>query len=150
MFADENQGGSRPSAGFELVDHTADVAVHAWGESPERVFEQAALGMVSLAYEVSRVRASARRHVRLEAPAREPLLAAWLNEILYVLEGRKFLVASFEVKHVDDRRLDALITGETLDVDRHRLRGIVKAATLHGLRVERTDEGWEARVVLDI
>ena len=46
--------------------------------------------------------------------------------------------------------LEAEARGEPLDPARHRLQVDVKAVTLHRLRVERTERGWEAFVVLDV
>jgi len=34
--------------GFELVEHTADIGVRAWGRTREDVFREAARGMLSL------------------------------------------------------------------------------------------------------
>jgi SHS2 domain-containing protein len=138
------------SAGFELVDHTADVAVHAWGESPERVFEQAALGMVSLAYDVATARPCERYAIRLQAPDRELLLAAWLNELLYLMEAHALVFAAFEVDHVGEQEMSAAAVGEAFDGRRHRTRGAVKGATLHDLSLRPTDRGWEAHVLLDV
>jgi SHS2 domain-containing protein len=40
--------------------------------------------------------------------------------------------------------------GEVLDPDRHHPRVDVKAVTLHHFRLEKTDCGWKASVILDI
>jgi SHS2 domain-containing protein len=88
------------SAGWELVDHTADVMVRAFGASREEVFEQAALATVSLIYDATAVRAAARHAVELGAPDEELLLAAWLNELLFLIEARHVVFARFEVESV--------------------------------------------------
>jgi len=46
------------------------------------------------------------------------------------------------------KRLDA--AGEPLDSARHHQRADVKAVTLHDFSVEKQNEGWKARVLLDI
>ena len=155
------------SAGFELVDHTADVAVRAWGASAEQVFEQAAAGMVSLLYDRTTVAARERHTLTLEAPDSELLLAAWLNELLFLIEARSVVFARFEVESlsgaafapvpdttgaaaVSAARLRATAVGEAIDGRRHSIRSVVKAATLHGLRLEQNAEGWEALVLLDV
>jgi SHS2 domain-containing protein len=43
-----------------------------------------------------------------------------------------------------------VLAGEELDMNRHDLVVDVKAVTLHQFRVEKTDRGWEAFVILDI
>jgi len=46
--------------------------------------------------------------------------------------------------------LNAKGTGEPLDATRHHQRADVKAVTLHDFSVEKEDDGWRARVLLDI
>ncbi|HEY9894551.1 MAG TPA: archease, partial [Candidatus Sericytochromatia bacterium] len=46
--------------------------------------------------------------------------------------------------------LTAVTQGERLDRDRHQQRVDVKAVTLHRFQLERTNEGWQALVILDI
>jgi SHS2 domain-containing protein len=42
------------------------------------------------------------------------------------------------------------VHGERRDASRHGLKLLVKAVTHHGLRVERTSEGYVATVIFDI
>jgi len=149
-------------AGWELVDHTADVMVRAFGLSREEVFEQAALATCSLIYDATAVRAAERYAVELSAPDVELLLAAWLNELLFLIEARRLVFARFEVEHVDaargpaawptapEVRLRATAVGEAFDGRRHAVRSVVKAATLHGLGLREAPGGWEGRVLLDV
>ena len=153
-------------AGWELVDHTADVMVRAFGASREEVFEQAALATVSLIYDASAVRAAERRAVELGAPDQELLLAAWLNELLFLIEARRLVFARFEVESVGEAhapagpgtvrpagrqvQLCATAVGEAYDGRRHVVRSVVKAATLHGLSLREVPGGWEGRVLLDV
>lgn len=145
------------SAGWELVDHTADVMVRAHGASREEVFEQAALAAVSLIYDVSAVRPAERFPVEVTAPDPELLLAAWLNELLFLIEARHLVFARFEVESVGAEGaasapsvLRATAVGEAFDGLRHSVRSVVKAATLHGLSLREVPGGWEGCVLLDV
>ena len=147
------------SAGWELVDHTADVMVRAFGLSRQEVFEQAALATVSLIYDATTVRAAERYVVELGAPDEELLLAAWLNELLFLIEARHLVFARFEVESVGadaaraaspEVRLCATAVGEAFDGRRHAVRSVVKAATLHGLSLREVSGGWEGHVLLDV
>ncbi len=42
------------------------------------------------------------------------------------------------------------VSGEKIDSGKHDLVVDVKAVTLHRFRVEKTQRGWEAVVILDI
>jgi SHS2 domain-containing protein len=138
------------SAGFELIEHTADIGVRAWGETVGAVFEQAALGMFSLAYATAEAQSREQRRLELQAPGAELLLAAWLNELLYIFESEGFAFSGWTVEEIGPERLVAIVTGEPGGARRLHARAVVKAATLHDLAVRPTDQGWEARVLLDV
>jgi SHS2 domain-containing protein len=138
------------SVGYELVDHTADIGVRAWGPTAEEVFEQAALAMFSLVCDPIDIGELESVEVELEAEGIDLLLAAWLNELLYVYEARKLVLTRFDLLELGDHVLRARVSGEPFDVHRHIVCGGVKAATLHELSLEQRDEGWEGFVLLDV
>jgi SHS2 domain-containing protein len=138
------------SVGYELVDHTADIGVRLWGPTAEEVFEQAALAMFSLVCDPLDVGELEAVEVALEAESMDLLLAAWLNELLYVFEARKLVLSQFDLLELGDHSLRARVSGEPLDASRHIICGGVKAATLHELSLVRRDDGWEGFVLLDV
>jgi SHS2 domain-containing protein len=138
------------SVGYELVDHTADIGVRLWGPTAEEVFEQAALALFSLVCDPLQVDDMQSVDVELEAESRDLLLAAWLNELLYVFETRRLVLTQFDILELGERTLRARVTGEPLDTTRHIMCGGVKAATLHELSLERRDDHWEGFVLLDV
>ncbi|HMK92159.1 MAG TPA: archease [Thermoleophilia bacterium] len=139
-------------AGFELTEHTADVGLRAWAPDPAGVFEQAALGLLSLICDPASVAGSESYTVVAEAPAGDlaAVLVAFLNELLYRIETDAIIFAGIAVGEPTDSAVSARATGEPLDAARHRPRLGVKAATYHRLFFGRLGSGWEARVVLDV
>lgn len=137
------------SVGYELVDHTADIGVRLWGPTAEEVFEQAALALFSLVCDPLKTGGLESVEVELEAESRDLLLAAWLNELLYVFEARKLVLSQFDILELGERTLRARVLGEPLD-PRHILCGGVKAATLHELSLEPVEDHWEGFVLLDV
>lgn len=138
------------SVGFELVDHTADIGLKVWGSTAAEVFEEAGRGLFSLVCDPLHVGELETVDLELEAEATDLLLAAWLNELLYIFEVRRLVLTEFEVLELQDRRVRARVAGEPLDTGRHVMCGGVKAATLHELRLEQRDDGWEGFVLLDV
>ncbi len=140
--------------GHDLESHTADVALRAWGSTATDVFEQAALAMVGLMYDRESVKPLEQRHVDLHAPDAELLLAAWLNELIYLFEAKTFLGHRFHVQTLEMQpgsvRLRATVTGERNADGRHAMRDVVKAATLHALQLRQREGGWEGHVLLDV
>jgi SHS2 domain-containing protein len=138
------------SVGYELVDHTADIGVRLWAPTAEELFEQAALALFSLVCDPLHVDDLESVDVELEAESMDLLLAAWLNELLYVFEARSLVLTQFDIVELGERSLRARISGEPLDTSRHIICGGVKAATLHELSLERRGDHWEGFVLLDV
>jgi SHS2 domain-containing protein len=135
---------------YEYFDHTADLGLRVLAPDPENLFRQAAEGLFSVIVEPVLPPACAEQlEFRVEGERLDYLLVDWLTELLYVFESRKLLLGSFEVR-IDDRGLKAKALAQPLDVERHRLLHEVKAVTYHGLRVEETQTGWLAELILDI
>ena len=138
------------SVGYELVDHTADIGVRLWGPTAEEVFEQAALALFSLVCDPLETGELETVEVTLEAEGMDLLLAAWLNELLYVYEARELVLTQFDIDELGEHALRARVSGEPFDAHRHIVCGGVKAATLHELALERRDDGWQGFVLLDV
>jgi SHS2 domain-containing protein len=135
---------------YELFDHTADIGLRVVADDLDGLFRDAADGFFSLIVEEIPDREPVERlHFEVEAERDEHLLVDWLNELLYVFDSRGLLLDRFEVS-VANGKLEADAVGRPLDAARDRVLREVKAVTYHGLRLERTERGWLAEVILDI
>jgi SHS2 domain-containing protein len=135
--------------GYEILEHTADVGIRAFGPTLESVFEQAGLALAEILGALASGRGQASAH-RISASAgdREALLVDFLNELLLLHETEEVAFAGIRVTRLDGREVEAEvdvapIAGETETTG-------VKAATYHRLRIRETDGGFEARVYLDV
>lgn len=135
------------SRAYEELEHTADLRLHVTGADLPALFSHAAQGLRALLRCRSGERAQpVCRRIALQAPDLETLLVDWLNELLYVVERHNEAYAGFALALRDERRLEATALGWS---DQHLGRSI-KAATYHGLQVQRTAEGYEATITLDV
>lgn len=128
---------------FELLEHTADTGIIAFGETLARAFELAAEGMFSIITDIDTVAADERRDISITAADRESLLIGWLNELIFLFDTENRLFSKFEITEMDDRSLKAELFGEKVDTTRHTLKTGIKAATWHMLKVT---EGNPCRV----
>ncbi len=135
---------------FETFDHTADIGLVARGRTMAELLAHAAEGLVDLMVDPKGLRAEMPVEVTVSAPDREALVVSWLNELLYLLDTRRFLPRHYRFTQVSDTSLTAELVGDTIDPRRHTLRRMVKAATYHGLQLTQTDGQLEARVILDL
>ncbi len=139
---------------FEQVEHTADLAYVARGRSLAELFENAALGLLSLLLPAGVVRPAQMEEFEAEGSDAEELLIAWLQEILFRTEVRHRIYASFHVRACEPPRLQASALGEALDPARHRYQREVKAVTWHDLRIVRRETAsgplFQVRIVVDV
>jgi SHS2 domain-containing protein len=142
-------GAGRPAVPFEIIEHTADVGIIAYGRTLAELFANAAAGMMAFLIDAATVRPLERRRLTVTADDREGLLVAWLNELLVLLNGEGFIPRDYRIEQLTDTRLEAVVLGEPVDPERHRFRLDVKAATYHQLEI-RNDERWQARVIFDV
>jgi SHS2 domain-containing protein len=136
--------------GFRILDHPADLGIEAYGKTLAEAFEQAALGLVSIIADASKVEGRNCRNVTLEGSDLEHLLVRWLEEILYLYDGEHFIGGRFQISQLESRWLQAVVYGEPFDPIRHQTRMDVKAITYHQLKV--CDKAGESsvQVFLDI
>jgi SHS2 domain-containing protein len=135
---------------FDVVEHTADTGIIAYGTDMQEAFANAAYGMFSLMADLRQVREETSRYVEAEASDRESLVVSWLNELLYLSDVERIIFSRFEILELTDTRLKADVHGEKADASRHRLRGGVKAATYHTLKVAEDRGRCRVRVIFDV
>jgi SHS2 domain-containing protein len=134
----------------ETFEHTADVGLRARAADLNTLFEEAARAMFSvMAGDLDAVRPLEEITVVLGPDDLDALLRSWLAELLYAFHVRKLLFAEFSVA-ISDAGLHGTARGEPLDAARHKADVEIKAVTWHGLKVERTADGWLAEVIVDI
>lgn len=136
---------------FEVLEHTADVGLKAYGTTLKEVFENAATGMFSLITELEDVKSTLSEEMEIRAEDRESLLVEWLNELLYRFEVKYRVYKHFSIVDWDEEYyLRAVAYGEELDLGRHEIKTQIKATSYHMLKIEHTEQGWSAQVIFDI
>jgi SHS2 domain-containing protein len=136
----------RRQAGYELLEHTADIGVRAFGATLEELFEQATMGLAEV-LGAWRPGAGSTAPVAVESGDLGGLLVDWLNEVVYIQEVHGTSLGAVEVERVGGGRAAGSVTLSAVPPS----GGIyVKAVTYHQLRVERHDGGWLAEVYLDV
>ena len=134
---------------FEIINHTADVGIVAYGADMSQAFANAARALFSLITELDDVAEVLHRDVELTAPDEEGLLVEWLNELIYLFDTENILFKRFDIIQLNNTQLKARSYGEKVDKSKHKLKTGVKAATYHMLKVDKGD-GCQVQVLFDI
>ena len=135
---------------FEIVDHTADIRIKAYGQNLKELFENAALGMFNILADLEGITTSTELEIKVEALDREELLIEWLNELLYDFYTKHIIFFEFNITEFADNKLTAKVKGRFIGENINRLKTEIKAATRHDLHVVKTKDVYEVQIVFDV
>ena len=127
---------------YRFVDHTAELELELEADSAEGVLEDALRAFAELAGEAGGE--ALEQRVVVEAGDLPALLAAWLEELVFLSETEGFVPEAADLS-LTGLELSALLRGH-----RGEPRPLVKAVTLHRLRFRPENGVWCGRVVLDV
>ncbi|HDO19109.1 MAG TPA: archease [Thermoplasmatales archaeon] len=135
---------------FEIIEHTADVGLKAYGRDISECFENAAKGMFAIITDNSDIDSVGEYMIELEAESLEQLLVDWLDELLFLNTAKNLVFGRFEVE-LDERRnrLRARVFGEEYNKEKHGYGMEIKAITYHMLKIRR-GAICEVQVLFDI
>jgi len=143
---------------YEWVEDgvTSDATFRAFGTDLDELFTAAADATTGLMVaEPETLAPAVTVPVTVTAPSLDLLLLRFLEELVFEKDAHHLLLRATAVRvqaagSDGEARAEALLRGETIDPSKHALATDVKAVTLHGLRVERAGDHWEAQVTLDV
>ena len=135
---------------YEVFEHTADIGLHAYGDTLAELFIHAAQGMESLMVPLEQVSNQVSREIVVDGHDSVSLLIAWLNELIFLFDTEYLIFREFNIDDLSETHLKGHASGEPYDAQRHDLSSAIKAVTWHEAIVERTESGYKARVIFDI
>ncbi len=135
---------------YEIIDHTADIGVKAYGETLSEAFENAAKAMFDIITDNSDVENKGQYDIELKAEDLEQLLVDWLSELLYLHDAENLVFGVFKVNlNVQKKSIKAEAYGEKLDFSKHKKGEQIKAVTYHMLEL-KNKKPYHVQVLFDI
>lgn len=138
---------------FEHFEHKADIGIRGFGATIEEAFSEAAKAMTDVIVDVRSVGKDKKEIIEISAVDDAALLAAFLNQILFIKDTKKLIFSTFVVtisKEKERLVLRAKVAGTTLDPKRHNFKVDVKAATYSELKVAKQGARWIAQCIVDV
>jgi protein archease len=139
---------ARGASGYCSVPHTADLRIEAWAPTRNGCIRQAVLGTVDSFLDTSSARPNHTLMRRLTADHDDDLLAAVLDEVIYLLDTEGQAPVDVEVSGTDG---DVEVTFAMVDAGTlPQVGAIPKAVSLNELRLAREQASWRCAVTLDV
>jgi SHS2 domain-containing protein len=133
---------------YELIEHTADIGLKAFGKTISDAFKNAAIGMFDIITDQSSIDIIGQYNINLKADDQEQLLVDWLSDLLFLHSAKNLVFGKFDIT-VYGSSLTAQIFGEEFDDKKHQKGVEIKAVTYHMLEVHNK-KPYHVQVLFDI
>lgn len=120
---------------YELLDHTADMMVRAYGKTVEECFAAAGFALFDQTVDLSGIDTQETTHIEVAGDDPEDMLYSFLSELLFIEDCDNLILKEFDVRF-DGNKVICDAKGEYLDRNRHRVRSEIKAVTYHMMNVD--------------
>jgi SHS2 domain-containing protein len=129
---------------YSWIDHTAELELAIEAPTAEEVVAEAAAALAEL-LGGGRGMPAGTRTIAVEAGDRAALLAAFVEELVYLAESESLIPRAVDAVELGEHRLQAQVELEHGDPPH-----LVKAVTYHRLAFEPHGAGYRATAVLDV
>jgi SHS2 domain-containing protein len=137
---------------YKFLRHTADAKFQAFGTTLEEAFCNAALATASLMWDWEKIEKKIEHNVEVKGKDLKQLLSCFLEEIIYLLDSKMFLLGSPENLTIEEKEklyvLKALFKGDKYS-DKYKMHGDVKAITYNEMEIKNRDQ-YMVQVVVDV
>lgn len=133
---------------YEILDHTADIKLRTFGQNFKEILENSSYAISDLLVS-EKINYDRNYNFEIEGESREQILVRLLNEIIYLLQTKKFIFKKFEVTQSALNRYEISCSGteikepETVNYD-------IKGVTYHDLKISGDKTKLTAEFVIDV
>ncbi|MDD2688608.1 MAG: archease [Candidatus Omnitrophica bacterium] len=135
---------------YELIEHTADLAVRVRGKDLNELFKNTALAIFEISSEKLRNKDIKHKKIIIKQKADNlpELFVNWLNEVISLSAAKGLIFDGFQISKLTENNLEAVASCS--DIKNYKINSEIKAATYHELHIEKNESGWQAEVIFDV
>lgn len=130
------------------MEHTADVKFRAEGSTVEEMYSSAADALNETIRGDIKILEQEGKSFEVDGPDQEVLLYNFLEEFLFLLDAKEFLVASIKSIDVGENKIKCTVAGDA--AGNYVFTNDVKAITYNGMVIGEGHGKFFCEVVLDV
>ena len=134
---------------YKFFEHTADAKFQAYGKTLEEAFKNAALALFSVLTEYEKVKPKVEEKITVKGTDKKSLLYNFLEELLFLVDTKGFLLKEVREMEIDGLKLDAVLIGDS-DIGKYSIDSDVKAITYNEMEISEQKGRCMVQVVVDI
>ncbi len=132
---------------FELIEHTADIAIRAYGDSLPDAFAAAGEALFAIITDEAPIAPMTETALEIESVDIEGLLVGFLSELLVQFEVGQLVLCDFNVSITNNTHMEVTAKGERFDEAKHSNGYHVKGVSYHMMEIaDNTGKAEESQV----
>ncbi len=131
---------------YEILEHTADLKIRAFGRLLEELFNNILAAMVEATKPIIIDQTASVEEIKIKAENLENLLIDFLSEVIYQTDLNDVVYTKAEFKKITEKGLEGKIFGQKIKT----FETEIKAITWHELEIKKINNLWQATVVFDV
>ncbi|MEO0279139.1 MAG: archease [candidate division WOR-3 bacterium] len=138
--------------GYRLINPKADIGIEVWGNSVKELFEESVRALIDL-YSINKKSVAETKEitVSVEGIDLEDLLVSVLNQVIFLVDAKKFIPIDVKVEKLNDTKVTMTLKGEDYKEDKdYGIEREIKAATFHNLKIEKEGNLVKTRIIFDV
>jgi len=134
---------------FKFLDHTADIKFRAFGKNLNEAFDNSALAIIDYISRGEKIKEKKKKRIRVKGIDEKALLYNFLDEIIYLLDAKNFVVSRVKTKLSKDGKS---LTAEAFGDDSSKYEDLdhIKAATYAEMEIKKVPSGLRIQAVMDV
>lgn len=141
--------------GFRYLEHTADVKFEAYGKTYEEVFINSGYAFSNITLDTTKVEKKLIKKINLISQDIISLLYDFLEELILLFEVEHFVLSEISKLELDreNNKLFVKLLGDYINEDndgKYEFKHNIKAVTYNDMKIDKSDNGFTATVVVDI
>jgi len=130
---------------YQFLKHTADAKFKAYGKNLNEQFENAALAMFSIMFDIEKIKPVAEKKIEIKGIDIKAILYNFLEELLFLLDSQGFVLSQAKVSiNKSKKTLTAVLKGDK--AANYQSHGGVKAVTYAEMKILKN----YVQVVVDV
>ena len=131
-----------------IEDLTSDVMFEAYGKNLKELFENSAEALFTIICEIEKIEPKKEKIIEVSGEDIKDLLFNWLQSLIAVVDVDEMFLSKFKIEEINETKVRAKCYGE--DISKEKSGTVVKGVTYYNFDIEKNENGYVAKVVLDI
>lgn len=132
---------------YKFLPHTADIKFQAFGNTIEQSFVNSAFALTNTISK-DKIKALINKKISVKGKDNERLLYNFLEEFLFLLETKDFILSKIKYINIKNNELIAEIIGD--DSKNYELETHIKAITYNEMFIKKKNNKYVCQVVVDV